>query len=93
MHVFAVWPGRTKAESVIGAHFLVIVFRPMPKLALCAADFAEASFVVGTLLLLLGGARLLFLGVAVYTLGRLLVAVSVFLEEFADGNFFLHIQV
>ena len=65
----------------------------MPELTLSATDLAEATFVVGTLLLLLCGTLLLFFRMAVYTLGSLLVAVTVFLEELADGYLFLHVQV
>ena len=65
----------------------------MPKLAVVAAQLAEASLVVRTLLLFFGLTGLLLLWVPINTLGLLLVTVAVLFEELTDRYILLIIHV
>lgn len=65
----------------------------MPKLAVVAAQLAEASLVVRTLLLFFGLTGLLLLWVPINTLGLLLVTVAVLFEELTDWDFLLDIDM
>lgn len=95
VHVPTVGAFGAEAKRVIDAHFLENVLRPVPVVAGVAAHLAKATFVVRTRLLLFGGAGFRLFGVAVDALGVLLVAVTPFLEEAADGDLVLdvHVQV
>ena len=90
----AVWSVRAKAHSVIDADFLVrLIVLNVPKLAVIPTHLTEAAFIIGTLLLFLGGARLRLLRVSIDALSVLLVTDSIFLEKLTYGNPLLNVHV
>lgn len=93
MSKLTVGPIGTKTQLVENARLLAMVFGPVPKLAAVAPHLAETSLVVWTLLLFLGCAWLGLFGVAVHALCILLMAVAIFLEEFANGYLVLYVHV
>ena len=65
----------------------------MPKLAVIPTHFTEAFFIIRTLLLFLGCARLRLFRVSIDALSVLLVANAILFEKLTDGDPLLDVHV
>ena len=81
MSVLTVRAFWAEALEVVDTDFLINHLWTMPELTLVASKFAEATFIVRTLLLLLGRSLVRLLRMPVDTLSVLLVTVAIFFEK------------